>query len=306
MAGLDRWVEGEVPLLRSDVCLADVVRWKVSHFLDSSAVAWDRRKILQSFAMPYCFKILAMELPAVREEDFLVWSGTQSGLYSVKSGYAFLQGKSSAWVEAQEGHHHSRLGFFKFLWALSLPPKWKIFVWRILHQGLADKTTLGRRGIVSDGLCGWCMSGEEDLFHIFRGCRLAVSVWRDGLLQLSFVNADPIPVQDWIIACIRLFASQDGRHDEKIPLFVATLWALWEARNELLFRGERWSKEEVLRRVGLAMDFWFRFVSGLEDGPFMRSAMILDGPLTPPGFHFCQLSGDHTASTDVTIQVDGA
>lgn len=112
---MDRWIEGGVPIFKSGVCLSDAVRWKVSHFLDPVSFQWDRHKVFQAFAMPYSSKILAMELPAQREEDFLFWTRSQSGLYTVKYGYAFLQERSGAWMDVQERHHHSHLSFFKFL-----------------------------------------------------------------------------------------------------------------------------------------------------------------------------------------------
>lgn len=113
-------------------------------------------------------------------------------------------------------------------------------------------------------------------------------------------------LQDWVVSYIRLFASQDGQNSEKIPLFIATMWCLWEARNELLFRGDRWLKEDVLRRVVLAMDVWLRLVSAQDTGSGADFLSSGDGPLVPPGFHFCKL-GQHRAGTPGhTIQVDGA
>lgn len=85
-AGLDRWVEGGVPVFKSNVCLADAMSWKVSHFLDPVSLQWDRHKVFRTFAMPtiirfwlwsillrgrriFCFGLVPIEVCTLSSQD---------------------------------------------------------------------------------------------------------------------------------------------------------------------------------------------------------------------------------------------
>uniref|UniRef100_A0A803NAB8 Pentatricopeptide repeat-containing protein n=1 Tax=Chenopodium quinoa TaxID=63459 RepID=A0A803NAB8_CHEQI len=125
---------------------------------------WDYTNIRDWFVPSDAFAILASEDPDSTQEDFRYRASTPSGRYSVKTGYAMLQQQRSL-----EATHSSFDSFWKVLWSLQLQPKWKLFLWKLLHRALAVKVELYHRGVpVQDVSCDLCHSEPEDLQHLFR------------------------------------------------------------------------------------------------------------------------------------------
>uniref|UniRef100_A0A803MLK6 Reverse transcriptase zinc-binding domain-containing protein n=1 Tax=Chenopodium quinoa TaxID=63459 RepID=A0A803MLK6_CHEQI len=103
-------------------------------------------------------------------------------------------------------------------------PKWKLFTWKLLRNGIATRCKLDRIGLEINIQCDLCGFQEEDLQHLFRVCTSAQDAWRGGILQFhSQSNADQ-SFEDWILWFIRLFICQDGYHGHRTTFFIATLW----------------------------------------------------------------------------------
>lgn len=76
---------------------------------------------------------------------------------------------------------HAR-DFNKILWALKIHPKWKLFLRKLLHNGIAIRINLGRRGLQVSLMCDICCNMEEDVQHLFRFCTFAQQTWRVEIL----------------------------------------------------------------------------------------------------------------------------
>lgn len=44
-------------------------------------------------------------------------------------------------------------------------PKWKLFLWKLWHNGLALASNLYNRGITTSGECPICLHDREDVNH---------------------------------------------------------------------------------------------------------------------------------------------
>lgn len=117
-------------------------------------------------------------------------------------------------------------------------PKWKLFIWKILHNGIATKVDLDRRGIHVSLFCDLCDNQEEDAQHIFRFCGIAKQSWRGEVLSLHLEYNDSMSFKEWFMFYIRQFHSQDGKNSHRTVYFISTLWALWLVRRNRVFRGE--------------------------------------------------------------------
>jgi hypothetical protein len=63
-------------------------------------------------------------------------------------------------------------------WKLKVPPKVRIFWWRVLNNFLPSKAELKRRHIAQEDHCETCGSREESLYHVVVSCTLAERFWQ--------------------------------------------------------------------------------------------------------------------------------
>lgn len=79
-----------------------------------------------------------MERPFVPMDDFVYWKFTPAGTFSVKYAYVVLVDKG--------------MYFASVIWGLSILPRFKIFLWKLLHNALPVTALLNDRGIPLDPL----------------------------------------------------------------------------------------------------------------------------------------------------------
>jgi hypothetical protein len=75
--------------------------------------------------------------PSMRlDQDVLAWAYERHGSYSVKSAYKLLKEDQMAMAMATTGESRSSDGnyFWKKTWNLNIPPKVRVFWWRVLHN----------------------------------------------------------------------------------------------------------------------------------------------------------------------------
>ncbi|XP_056685406.1 uncharacterized protein [Spinacia oleracea] len=251
-AGGDKWVNGCVPIFSSNVTLAQARNWKVRDFINQGSGGWKEPLIRQSFSFDSVVAISAMENPNIEEHDFLFWASHPSGNLSIKSAYAFLQ-LSQGLGEPR----HSTVkwkDFYKILWRIPSLPKWKFFLWRISYEGLAVKDQLSLRGIDISLSCEECGDPLESMDHLFR---------------------------------FSLY-SMDGIKSTRIIFFMVTLWELWVARNNRVFRNEVMNVRSILDNISCSMELHVRVQSGnLVNLAFLHPPELTNSP--PPGFHLASI-----------------
>ena len=81
--------------------------------------------------------------PLGNRPDKLIWSLEKHGFYTVKSGY-WLATKLS--LEACASPSFSEPSWWSILWKLNLPPKVKLFAWRLASNWLPTMINLQRHG----------------------------------------------------------------------------------------------------------------------------------------------------------------
>jgi hypothetical protein len=89
------------------------------------------------------------------------WDQERHGCYSVKSAYKLLfNGKSEGVHNQQPSSSSDRL------WKLEIPPKVRVFWWRVLHEFLPAKQILWRRHIEPVAFCEVCGDPGESIRHV--------------------------------------------------------------------------------------------------------------------------------------------
>ncbi|KAK6125261.1 hypothetical protein DH2020_041005 [Rehmannia glutinosa] len=136
---------------------------------------WDENLLNLLFNPVDVRAIRSIPLCTNRRKDKLVWHHSKDGKYTVKSGYkvAKVLKDDETRSPASSGNNSN---LWCWLWALSIPNKVKIFLWRCFHGILPTKEALMRKGVQIDGLCTRCGLGLETNEHVVRDCKW-MEIW---------------------------------------------------------------------------------------------------------------------------------
>lgn len=155
----------------------------------------------------------------------LYWSKESSGAYSVKSAYNFLQKQKGRW-QVEDIH-----SIWKVIWKIKAPPKTLNLLWRALSGCLPTRYQLFLKHAQVDKICPVCNSKEESIFHALVMCPFAHQCWT--IIFPSLQIGDAQDYGSWL--SVRLKESNSSKCAE-----VATIsWAIWRARNELVWNEKR-------------------------------------------------------------------
>lgn len=111
--------------------------------------------------------VLAIPLATSSSEDKLYWRFEDSGIYSVKSAYRFLQTQKDSWnAEMADKLWHT-------LWSIRAPPKALNLVWRALTDCLPTLSQLQLKRVQVQATCPTCQQEVESIMHSLVTCHLA-------------------------------------------------------------------------------------------------------------------------------------
>lgn len=135
-------------------------------------------------------EILSTHVPH-EKLDLFHWTGIAGEKCSNKSVYAYV-----VWERDANGGSHSGTRLWKKLWHSLLIPKWKIFIWKLIHKSLPLRKRLKRRGIQVEVSCPICHTYEETEGNIFRYCWLVDHVWKTCSVGIVVKSASQINFKD--------------------------------------------------------------------------------------------------------------
>ncbi|KAL4361744.1 hypothetical protein GQ457_04G011590 [Hibiscus cannabinus] len=167
----------------------------VSDLIDADSCAWKTDVLDRLFDAEVRDSICCIPLSHSGLQDEIIWRYDQSGAYSVKSGYKLLRNGCST----TESNLESR--FYKQLWAVNLPPKLKITMWRVANKFIPTFASLRSKRLNVNDVCPLCQSSSETVEHLLRDCYF-VSELHNALDVSISRSAD---TDDWFIWLAVLF-----------------------------------------------------------------------------------------------------
>jgi hypothetical protein len=190
---------------------------------------WNEPLIRKMFLFHEAEEILNLRIPASEGDDILSWHYEKSGLFSVRSAYKL----------AMEGRSENNCGtsmsadrkIFDTIWKTPVPQKVKIFIWKLVHNGLGVQSNRLSHHIILDATCQICGMEPEDGHHAMVRCTFA-SALRHALRQscnLPDDSAFTYTGPGWILALLNS-ANKDLR--AKLMLL---FWRIWHHRNDIVF-----------------------------------------------------------------------
>lgn len=169
-------------------------------------------------------------------EDKIVWGGSPSGEFSVKSAYQLVAGMdlgaSSQWSK---------------VWKWEGPHRIKCFMWLVLNGGLKTNTLRARCAMNNDDRCPLCKSMSESTLHILRDCPRTQEVWQLVLGRAMPRDFYERGLQNWIFKFLSVHSRRSCASLSLI--FGITLSCIWYARNRVVFSGTNFSPQSVSHHV---------------------------------------------------------
>jgi ribonuclease HI len=213
----------------------NTVYTKVSQLLDPLTGQWDEILLRSIFNQLDVNRILRIPLNVHGFEDFIAWSFSKHGMYTVRSAYHLqwrYQFGSTGRLLTSPGVSATN-PVWKTVWKLKLPSKIKIFIWRSLHGILPVKSTLVNRHIGTSGQCPICSSGPEDIAHLLFRCPKAKEVWES--LGLANSVDDAILADRAGSAILEHILCKEEQNFQNFDLglkevMMVTCWYLWWLR----------------------------------------------------------------------------
>ncbi|KAK2644204.1 hypothetical protein Ddye_019399 [Dipteronia dyeriana] len=111
------------------------------------------------------------------------------------------------------------------LWSLNIPPKVRIFVWRICLNAIPSLANLWIRKVVADPHCLRCGAAVETSDHALFWCGDARKVWGWNWFDSFFKELKIVPVLDVFHILLSKVNSSELAH------FCLITWAIWNDRN---------------------------------------------------------------------------
>ena len=226
------------------------VELRVSDLMCPGTCEWDATKI-HSWLPMYEETIRCIKPSQSGALDRIIWLGTKSGVYSVKSGYYSAVDEGDF---TPAGPAIASVNWKQSVWQLACAPKVKMFAWKLLKGALPVGERLVERHVPVDPACKRC--GEaESINHLFFHCEFARKVWLNapfstapdfsGLLDLAGM---------WTDLCSITCLPPSGITAGSLAPWI--LWSIWKERNKFVFEGISASAESTLSKaIGLAREW---------------------------------------------------
>ncbi|CAN1141599.1 Uncharacterized mitochondrial protein AtMg00310 [Linum perenne] len=199
----------------------------VSTFIDNGL--WDIQLLNQVFT-PFDVSIISsIPLPVESIPDQLVWQLSDSGAYTVHSGYDCIHHGLVVTPEVGPTSPMDHVAWNQ-VWAFPVPPKLRFFVWKCILGVLPTRVALNSRIKDFPRLCPVCGMSDESTSHLLLFCPLAV--------RLADLIGIPIALILSTNFCIvwRKVLRLSQPEGKKIIFF---WWRVWKSRNVVVFQAKQ-------------------------------------------------------------------
>lgn len=193
---------------------------KVMSLMRSDKKEWDLEVLQDVLNERDQSQVLNITLYESNQEDKIFWLPEESGIYSVKSAYRFLQAKKGDWNVEENDR------IWRDLWSTRAPPKTLNLTWRALSDCLPSLVQLQLKRVPIHTLCPVCQEEEESTLHSLVLCNFARQCWWILLPGVQF--QETMSFKSWLSFIFNTVDKE--KHAEVITL----CWSIWRSRNDLV------------------------------------------------------------------------
>ncbi|XP_030483833.2 uncharacterized protein LOC115700431 [Cannabis sativa] len=193
---------------------------------------WDLELIEDLFDSRDVQLIKQVPLSVNLASDSWFWNKDPTSFFTVKSSYNHLQSVNGSWNSSMEDD------IWRMLWKIKAPPKVLHFVWKALSGCLPTRTQLSSKHVPVELHCVLCSHAEESIFHVLVQCPFAHSCWLRSALGVGISKTTNL--FDWFLEVLAV--GNIGLVEEVVMVG----WAIWKARNDMLWNGRSYSDADVI------------------------------------------------------------
>lgn len=133
--------------------------------------SWDEQLIRRIFYPHDADAIIQLKIPSGGVDDVLAWFPEKLGFFSVKSAYRLaLDERTSADCGSSSGSPNGCRKFWEILWKTNVPPKIRVFAWKLANDSLGVQVHLAHRLKKTSPMCTICGLEKETSFHAVMSC----------------------------------------------------------------------------------------------------------------------------------------
>ncbi|OVA15343.1 Reverse transcriptase zinc-binding domain [Macleaya cordata] len=178
------------------------------------------------------FEIRAIKdvhIPVAPRGDKLLWIENRTGQFTTKSLYSLLHSSIPSSSDVSINTNVDSFPWKKLRSVKGVSPRIIIFIWRLLHNGLAIRANTRKfvSSIITE--CPFCDNAEETIDHILLHCPFSQAIWFASPLELRF-EYHPPSLSNLIVGWLN-----DNDNLQIFRIGVSILWCIWKARNKIIF-----------------------------------------------------------------------
>lgn len=283
----DRWLPSTSSHLVSSPVGALGQEATVSDLIDRESGCWLPNVVSENFRKEEAEAILNIPLSPNLPQDRVIWIGSKSGLFSVKSAY-YLGRPLKEEARGQCSYAGNLPDIWKDLWSLKVLGRVKMFAWRACQNLLPTRENLCRRKVIKDPYCPCCGIVVENVIHCLWSCPAAGDVWGDYRSCFHKFSSFQFSFMHLLEYCFRTFDK------EKVELLLVVARNIWLRRNSLIFQGRFLSPRRVWEEsISFLEDF--RMFSHGEENVTTASSQFVHSSLQawcPPPSNFIKINWD--------------
>ncbi|XP_026378197.1 uncharacterized protein LOC113272598 [Papaver somniferum] len=233
----DPWIPGIPGFRPSKLSNSTVDVTRVSDLINHEDKSWNLELLSQVFPQDQVATILNIYIPLDTEiEDKLIWLKTPSGVFFLKFVYKLLMDNTP--TSSSEAEFPCKLFWKK----IKIQPKIQIFIWKVLHEGLAVYHNLSKFNNQITSACPLCNYEEETIFHLLFECQFSVAVLQESPILIEVLAGSSLRqiIQHWLLYT-----------DQGIMLNLGSciLWNIRKMRNDLVFNNSQPSASQCIQKA---------------------------------------------------------
>lgn len=163
---------------------------------------------------------------AHRGDDVWAWEPERSGMYTVKSGYRKLYDEHCGQADEHTASTSGDITWSR-IWKLNIPPKVRVFWWRVVNGFLPTRGELHRRHIEPLPNCEVCGLADESIKHDLLECTVARAFWE----QVKVFTGVKIPMLH-PVSWARDIVDPEVIKSIDAGVILCSMWSIWMSRNE--------------------------------------------------------------------------